>query len=99
MSWRRLLGPDPDRAWEHDAECRGTDEPDVFFPGSDSGLKPVEVEEAKSICQRCPVMSDCLVTALERREPYGVWGGLDEDERRALLGGEETADARPASAP
>lgn len=41
--------------------------------------------KAKAICQTCPVLRDCLVTALQRNEPYGVWGGYTRVERvRAL---------------
>ncbi|WP_131105407.1 WhiB family transcriptional regulator [Ornithinimicrobium sufpigmenti] len=36
---------------------------------------PHEVEEAKALCQACPLRQDCLAGALERREPWGVWGG------------------------
>jgi WhiB family redox-sensing transcriptional regulator len=44
--------------------------PDLFFAES-----PSEVERAKAICRPCPVRATCLRTALERREPWGVWGG------------------------
>ena len=44
--------------------------PDLFFSES-----PSEVELAKSLCQECPLRSECLAGALERREPWGVWGG------------------------
>jgi len=49
--------------------CRRT-EPDLFFAES-----PEDVEYAKSLCTDCPVRSACLAGALERREPWGVWGG------------------------
>lgn len=39
---------------------------------------------AKSICQGCCVTDECLDHALRTREPHGVWGGLNEFERRAL---------------
>lgn len=53
-----------------DAElpCRG--DPDLFFAEA-----PEEVELAKSLCGSCPVRGQCLAGALERREPWGVWGG------------------------
>ena len=35
---------------------------------------------------RCPVRAECAAHALAVREPYGVWGGLTEDEREELLG-------------
>src|SRR5215472_6566914 len=48
--------------------CAG--EPDLFFAES-----PDDVELAKSLCSDCPVRAQCLAGAIERREPWGVWGG------------------------
>ena len=45
-------------------------EPDLFFAES-----PEDVESAKALCQGCPVRLACLSGAIERREPWGVWGG------------------------
>ena len=44
--------------------------PETFFAES-----PSDVENAKSLCQNCPLRAECLAGALERREPWGVWGG------------------------
>lgn len=54
-----------------DAElpCRSYDA-ELFFAES-----PEDVEYAKSLCRSCPVQAECLAGALERREPWGVWGG------------------------
>ena len=49
--------------------CRSFD-PDLFFAET-----PADVEYAKTICADCPVRAACLAGALERREPWGVWGG------------------------
>ncbi len=49
--------------------CRSFD-PEVFFAES-----PQDVEYAKSLCADCPIRAACLAGALERREPWGVWGG------------------------
>lgn len=49
--------------------CRQVD-PELFFAES-----PADVEAAKAVCTGCPVRQDCLTGALERREPWGVWGG------------------------
>ncbi|MER7670558.1 WhiB family transcriptional regulator [Kitasatospora sp. NPDC096128] len=49
--------------------CRAFD-PEVFFAET-----PADVEYAKSLCGTCPVKEACLAGALERREPWGVWGG------------------------
>lgn len=52
-----------------DLPCWGVD-PDLFFAES-----PVDVERAKALCLDCPIRLTCLAGALERREPWGVWGG------------------------
>ena len=44
------------------------------------------IDQAKAICQSCPVITECATWALKTREPYGVWGGLSEDDRAATLG-------------
>ncbi len=49
--------------------CRVND-PELFFAEA-----PEDVEHAKSLCSNCPVRLDCLAGALERSEPWGVWGG------------------------
>jgi len=48
--------------------CAG--DPDLFFAES-----PEDVELAKSLCRSCPARGKCLAGAIERREPWGVWGG------------------------
>jgi WhiB family redox-sensing transcriptional regulator len=40
---------------------------------------------AKTVCRGCPVRTECLADALDNRVEFGVWGGLTERERRALL--------------
>lgn len=52
-----------------DLPCRRND-PELFFAES-----PVDVETAKALCVDCPIRSECLAGALDRREPWGVWGG------------------------
>lgn len=54
---------------DEELPCRAND-PELFFADS-----PDDVEFAKSLCAACPVRSACLAGALERREPWGVWGG------------------------
>jgi WhiB family transcriptional regulator, redox-sensing transcriptional regulator len=49
--------------------CWSSD-PDLFFAES-----PADIDRAKAICQDCPVRRQCLASALQRREPWGVWGG------------------------
>ena len=73
--------------WQLEAACRGEDAA-VFFPPPHFERKEVRVAReriAKSICRTCPVAEACLDYALRTREPHGVWGGLNEFERRHLL--------------
>jgi WhiB family redox-sensing transcriptional regulator len=68
------------------AACKGADI-DLFF-GPDAEFVSARKEreaEARAICARCPVRDACLAYALDTGEAFGVWGGLNEDERRALL--------------
>ncbi|MFE4827638.1 WhiB family transcriptional regulator [Streptomyces sp. NPDC056672] len=69
--------------WRHNAICREED-PELFFPVGNTGPALLQIEEAKAVCRRCPVMEQCLRWALEAGQNEGVWGGLSEDERRAL---------------
>ena len=59
------------------------EDPELFFPASNGGLAQLQIEEAKAVCRRCPLMATCLQDALDRGE-HGVWGGTSEDERRAI---------------
>lgn len=52
-----------------DLPCRQQDG-DLWFAES-----PAQLESAKALCTQCPVMTECLLSAIERREPWGVWGG------------------------
>jgi WhiB family redox-sensing transcriptional regulator len=60
-------------------------EPETFFPVGHSGAAQDEAQQAKRVCGRCSVLVECRDYALTTRQPFGVWGGLDEEERRALL--------------
>lgn len=73
----------PPAHWQEHAACRGVHW--LFYPEGDKGTVHLEIQEAKRYCRSCPVLMQCRLEALERREPYGVWGGLTEKERRALL--------------
>jgi WhiB family redox-sensing transcriptional regulator len=66
--------------------CR--EEPDLFFAES-----PSDVELAKSLCGTCPIRAACLDSAIERREPWGVWGG------QLLLQGAVIPRKRPRGRP
>jgi WhiB family redox-sensing transcriptional regulator len=68
--------------WMHRAICRDED-PELFFPAGTDGPALLQAAAAKAVCARCPIRAECLEFALEHL-PYGVAGGLDEDERRAF---------------
>ena len=73
-------------AWELRAACRGA-ESGWFVPpiaGESSSQRRLREATAKSICGRCPVRQECLEYALRVEEPFGIWGGLTEAERREL---------------
>ena len=69
--------------WRTRAECLDAD-PELFFPIGTTGPAISQVENAKKVCRRCHVREECLAWALEAGQDHGVWGGLSEDERRAL---------------
>lgn len=69
--------------WRHRAACRDED-PELFFPIGNTGPALLQIEEAKAVCRRCEVIDSCLQWALETGQDAGVWGGMSEDERRAL---------------
>lgn len=62
--------------WHDEAACSGSNA-DLFFPERGADQRP-----AKAICARCPVRLDCLEWALANGETSGIWGGLNERERR-----------------
>lgn len=69
--------------WRHRAACQGEDA-ELFFPVGTSGPALLQIAQAKAVCRGCPVVSECLTWALESGQDAGVWGGMSEDERRAL---------------
>lgn len=84
------------RDWTRRAACADED-PELFFPTAASGSSfEAQVAAAKAVCGGCPVRAACLVEALERL-PYGIAGGLTEDERRAVRGGRLPTDAERAA--
>ena len=77
--------------WRQDAACRDLDTA-IFFPETDGAAAA-----AKAVCATCPVREACLQFALITRQDDGVWGGLDENERRRLRRRRQEA-ARKAAA-
>ncbi len=64
--------------WPSKGQCSGID-PDALF------VQGKAQRAAKVICKGCPVAAECLADALDNRTEFGVWGGMTERERRALL--------------
>lgn len=64
--------------WVSKALCRATDPDELFVRGA--AQRKVAV-----ICRHCPVMQECGADALDNKVEFGVWGGMTERQRRALL--------------
>ena len=64
--------------WAPSAACR-EETPDALF------VRGAEQNKAKLVCKGCPVRTECLAEALDNQIEWGVWGGMTERERRALL--------------
>ena len=85
--------------WQLLAACRGQDVEIFYHPyGERRREKKARITHAKQICQHCPVINECAAWALTTREPYGVWGGLSEDERADILGVRNLRYPYPAAA-
>ena len=73
--------------WRERAAC--LEYPAVLFFGLDDSETPAErrtrEDQAKRVCFECGVRKECLDYALTTKEPYGIWGGLTEIERRGRL--------------
>lgn len=85
-SLARLFAVEPENDWRPEAACRGLD-PELFFSSDEIVNRQERLEreaEAKAVCTRCTVRKECLSYALDAGERYGIWGGLNPQERRAL---------------
>jgi WhiB family redox-sensing transcriptional regulator len=72
--------------WQYEGACREADPETFFSPDAERGPRRRAREAAaKALCAVCPVVQECLNHALQVREPYGVWGGLNINERDSLL--------------
>ncbi|PKW11810.1 WhiB family transcriptional regulator, redox-sensing transcriptional regulator [Streptomyces sp. 1222.5] len=64
--------------WSELGICRTADPDDLFVEGAAQN-------RAKALCGGCGVRTECLAYALDQRIEHGIWGGMTERERRALL--------------
>jgi len=74
----RGVATDARIAWVSQARCRATDPDELFVRGAAQ-------RKAAVICRHCPVMQECGADALDNKVEFGVWGGMTERQRRALL--------------
>lgn len=76
-----------DDTWQRKAACRGPESVLFFAPTVPEARADREAREAraKQICGDCGVRVECLAYALRIREPHGIWGALNESERKLLL--------------
>ncbi|MDG3013783.1 WhiB family transcriptional regulator [Speluncibacter jeojiensis] len=83
---RQLLKPIDSRwEWQVRGRCRDANSA-IFFSAARETRRTRHrrEEQAKKVCDTCPVRAQCLNHALTVREPFGVWGGLTEGERRRI---------------
>lgn len=88
----RLPGPVADLwDWQLEGACRflPVEQAEVFFhPEGERGpARSQRDRAAQAICAGCPVRRECAAHALAVREPYGVWGGMTEEDREAVYAG------------
>lgn len=68
--------------WQKRGRCRDMN-PELFFPVGTKGPAIAQIAEAKAVCAKCPVRTECLEWAIESGQEYGIFGGMTEDERKA----------------
>ena len=72
--------------WQYEGSCRSMDSEMFFHPDGERGPRRRNRENAaKAICASCPVIQACRTHALAVQEPYGIWGGMSEDDRATIL--------------
>jgi WhiB family redox-sensing transcriptional regulator len=82
--------------WQWRGACRGEDSSLFFTPNyfEPKDERDARERRAKAICSTCPVRVECLEYSIRTREPHGVWGGLNEVERRLVIRGRERRPLR-----
>jgi WhiB family redox-sensing transcriptional regulator len=83
MIERRFRHDPVHTTWIDRARCIGED-PELFFPIGPPRLVTTQTARAKAVCRDCPVRDECLEWSLVTAQDAGVWGGLDEEERREI---------------
>lgn len=80
--------------WQYQGSCRDIDGTLFFHPEGERGAaRRRRIEQAKAVCAACPVLVQCREQSLASREPYGIWGGLSEEERSNIVAQRAAASA------
>ena len=84
--------------WRAEAQCMGELSSYFFAPGHFERKPEKDAREnvARQLCGACPVKTTCLEYALRIREPHGIWGGMNELERRRVLRRRQADQAQSA---
>ncbi|MEJ6577612.1 MAG: WhiB family transcriptional regulator [Actinomycetota bacterium] len=87
-----------DWAWQESAACRELPTEMFFYTDGERGPRRKNRENAaKTICAACPVIQACRKQALSLAEPYGIWGGLTEEDRLLILNRNQKTQAESFS--
>lgn len=82
-----------DWEWQESAACRELPTEMFFYTDGERGPRRKNRENAaKAVCASCPVLQACRKQALTLAEPYGIWGGLTEEDRLAILSRNEKSE-------
>ncbi len=92
----RLPKPVADQwEWQYQAACRSLPSEMFFHPDGERGPRRLARETAaKAVCAQCSVIAACRDHALSVGEAYGIWGGLTEDERLAMINQKQIHNVR-----
>ena len=84
--------------WQYEGACRDLPAEMFFHPDGERGPRRKNRENAaKAVCASCPVLQACRKQALTLAEPYGIWGGLTEEDRLSILSREQKIEAHSFS--
>jgi WhiB family redox-sensing transcriptional regulator len=94
------LPEDVEWHWQDHGSCRTSDPTLFFHPQNERGAaRRSRVQAAKSVCASCPVQTECADYAIRSREPYGIWGGMSEEEREEIYAVIDAAVGSPKAYP
>ena len=99
MKWHTQTPAVIEPAWRVGAECRRDNAVHFFAPPHFERKQEKDLREgqARALCRACPVQQMCLEHSLAVQEPHGIWGGLNELERRRTIR-KRAAESEPLSA-